>query len=131
MATRKLKNYLRMYRKKAALTQVEIAYLLGCKDGARVSRYERFKSLPTLETALAYEAIFRIPVRDLFAGVFEEVERKTLRRIERMAGILHCPDRLLSRIDMGVRHQDPCLFESVNDNRHLQAWCRQCCLLLR
>lgn len=77
----KLLNYLRTYRKGIGLTQDEVAYLLGCRSGAKVSRYERFGRQPNLETVLAYEAIFRIPARELFAGLNQGVERKTLRRV--------------------------------------------------
>lgn len=54
--------------------------MLGCANGSKVSRYERYRRMPTLETALTYEAIFRKPVRELFAGLFTEVERKMLKR---------------------------------------------------
>ena len=88
MAVRKLNNYLRTFRKRGALSQDEIAYLLGCTDGGKISRYENFRREPNLQTALAYEVIFNVPVRELFAGLFEEVERKTLRRIGRLGGKL-------------------------------------------
>jgi len=85
----KLPNYLRAYRKRAGLTQDEVAYLLGCRSGAKVSRYERFARQPSLETVFAYEVIFRTPARELFAGVSHTVERKTARRIKSLALKLH------------------------------------------
>jgi hypothetical protein len=36
--------------------------------------------VPSLETALAYEALFGVPVRELFAGVSARAERTTRRR---------------------------------------------------
>lgn len=81
MANRKLQNYLRSYRKRAGLSQDDVAYLLGCVDGGKVSRYERFKREPNLQTALACEIIFNLPVREIFAGIFEKVERRVVRRI--------------------------------------------------
>ena len=42
----KLENYLRTYRKKSGLTQREVAFLLGCQNGAQVSRYEKRRRLP-------------------------------------------------------------------------------------
>jgi hypothetical protein len=33
-----------------------------------------------LETALVYEAVFRTPVRELFAGIYEKAERSAARR---------------------------------------------------
>jgi transcriptional regulator with XRE-family HTH domain len=86
MAIHKLENYLRTYRRRAGFTQDEIAYLLGGKSGTKTSRYERFRRTPSLETALAYELLFGVPVRKLFAGVYQKVERETrvqARRLQR------------------------------------------------
>src|SRR2546429_9576493 len=68
MATHKLENYLRTYRKRSGLTQREVAFLVGCRNGAQVSRYEKRRRLPPLRTALACEAAFGVPVAELFAG---------------------------------------------------------------
>ena len=81
---RLLTNYLRTYRKRSGLTQEEVGYLLGCANGSKVSRYEHYRRIPNLDTALTYEAIFRTPVQDLFAGLFAEDERKMLKRIGRL-----------------------------------------------
>ena len=80
MPTHKLPNYLRTYRKRACLSQDEIAYLLGCRSGAKVSRYERFAREPTLKTALLFEVIFRTPASELFSGVLQKVESEAMRR---------------------------------------------------
>src|SRR5439155_20600695 len=69
MATHKLENYLRTYRKRSGLTQREVAFLVGCRNGAQVSRYEKRRRLPPLRTALACEAAFGVPVSVLFAGL--------------------------------------------------------------
>ena len=69
MATHKLENYLRTYRKRSGLTQREVAFLVGCRNGAQVSRYEKRRRLPPLRTALACEAAFGVPVSALFAGL--------------------------------------------------------------
>ena len=71
MATHKLENYLRTYRKRSGLTQREVAFLVGCRNGAQVSRYEKRRRLPPLRTALAFEAAFGVPVSVLFAGLRE------------------------------------------------------------
>src|SRR5436190_20861278 len=71
MATHKLENYLRTYRKRSGLTQREVAFLVGCRNGAQVSRYEKRRRLPPLRTALACEAVFGVSVSELFAGLRE------------------------------------------------------------
>lgn len=59
-------NHLRRYRKRGALTQEEIAFLLGAACGTKVSRHERAARPPSLQTALTYQAIFGVPVHELF-----------------------------------------------------------------
>src|SRR5216683_6987856 len=81
MATHKLENYLRTYRKRSGLTQREVAFLLGCLNGAQVSRYEKRRRLPPLQTALACEAVFGIPVSELFAGLREKVGKEIEKRL--------------------------------------------------
>jgi len=85
MASR-LPNYLKTYRKRAGLSQDEVAFLLGCKSGAKVSRYERLARRPSLETAFAYEALFGVPARELFAGVYQKVEGEIAKRARALAG---------------------------------------------
>jgi transcriptional regulator with XRE-family HTH domain len=76
----RLENYLRTNRKQSGLTQQEVAFLLGCETSAQVSRYEKRRRLPPLETALACEAVFGIPVAELFAGVRQGVGRDIEKR---------------------------------------------------
>jgi len=81
----KLDNYLRMYRRRKGLSQDEVAFLLGAETGTLVSRYERGRRRPSLETALAYEAAFGVPARELFGGIFQSVERDVTKRASRLA----------------------------------------------
>ena len=85
MATRRLPNYLRKYRKRTSLSQEEVAFLSGCQAGVKFSRYERFLRQPTLENALACEIAFGVPVRLLFAGTYQKVERLVLTRARLLA----------------------------------------------
>jgi transcriptional regulator with XRE-family HTH domain len=78
----KLQNYLRTYRKRSSLSQDEVAFLLGCESGTKVSRYERSARKPSLETILAYVVVFGAPGRELFAGTYEKVEKRILKRAQ-------------------------------------------------
>jgi transcriptional regulator with XRE-family HTH domain len=80
MATPKLENYLRTYRKRSGLTQHEVGFLLGWENGDQVSRYEKRHRLPPLETALACEEIFGVPAGELFAGIRQAVGRDIEKR---------------------------------------------------
>jgi transcriptional regulator with XRE-family HTH domain len=77
---RKLTHYLRPARRRLDLTQADVAALMGDKTAAKISRYERGERLPPLQTALAYEAITRKPVSDLFGGLFDQIRRTVARR---------------------------------------------------
>jgi len=80
----KLPNYLRTYRKKAGLSQREVAILLGSSDPTRVSRYELSKREPDVGVALAFEIIFGTPSRVLFAGRVAELEPVIRKRLEQL-----------------------------------------------
>src|ERR1044071_2939867 len=80
MPSPKLPNYIRSHRKRSALSQDDVAFLLGARSGAKVCRYERFVREPSLQTALAFEVIFQKPVRELFAGLYRRVERQVVAR---------------------------------------------------
>jgi hypothetical protein len=45
-----------------------------------VCRDEKFTREPSLRSALAYEAIYGKPVRELFAGLYQEVEQEVAER---------------------------------------------------
>jgi transcriptional regulator with XRE-family HTH domain len=72
----KLPNYLRSNRKRLALSQEEVAFLLGNQGGSKVCRYERFAREPSLETALAFEVIFQRPASELFGGLYQKIEQE-------------------------------------------------------
>ena len=85
MTSPQLPNYLRANRKRLALSQDDVAFLLGTQSGAKVCRYERFVREPSLETALAYEAIFKRSVSELFGGLYQKVEREVTERAKILA----------------------------------------------
>ncbi len=89
MEAHKLENYLRTYRKRAGLNQSEVAFLLGHDRQSQVSRFEKRHRVPTLRTALAWEAILGIPVAELFAGMRESVGHEIRRRLEKLALVLN------------------------------------------
>ena len=88
MASHQLENYLKTYRRKSGLTQREVAFLLGWKNGAQLSRYEKRHTLPPLRTALAYQAIFKIPVAQLFAGVRNSLDQDISTRVDTLVASL-------------------------------------------
>ncbi len=85
MTSHKLANYLRAYRKRSGLSQSEVAFLLGYKTGAHVSRYERRRHMPPLRTALAFQAALDTPLSELYAGTYESVAKQVMHRAQTLA----------------------------------------------
>ena len=85
MTSHKLANYLRAYRKRSGLSQSEVAYLLGCRNGAQVSRYERRRHMPPLRTALAFQAALGTPLSELYAGTYESVAKEVAARAQSLS----------------------------------------------
>ena len=116
MTLLQLPNYLRSNRKRLAFSQDEVAFLLGTRSGARVCRDERFVREPSLKTALAYEAIFQKPARELFSGLYQQIEQEVVARAKTLANRIDGPNptrptaRKLQVIgDIIARHSNPIL----------------------
>jgi len=62
-----------------------VAFLLGCQNGTKVSRYENFARRPSFETALAYQVMFGAPPGELFAGIYQKVEQTIKKRTQVLA----------------------------------------------
>jgi len=88
MASHRLPNYLRVHRKHLGLSQDEAAFLLGWCDASRPSCYEYFPRTPVLRTALAFAAIFRVSVYELFLSEHQQVENAVRRQAQRLAARL-------------------------------------------
>lgn len=73
-------NYLLSNRKRLALSQADVAYLLGSESGEMVCRHERFRREPSLEVVFAYEIIFKRAASELFGGLYQEIEQEVIER---------------------------------------------------
>ena len=82
--SRRQPHCLQTYRKRNALTQEEVAFLLGCNTGAQVSQYERLRRQPGIEAMLACQIIFGAESRELFPVLWHEVELTTKKRARQM-----------------------------------------------
>lgn len=83
-----LHNYLKTHRKRSALTQKDVAFLLGGQNGAKVSEYEKRARRPNLETALACQVVYGVPAHELFEGIYKKVEQEVLNRANLLAGTI-------------------------------------------
>ena len=94
-----LPNYLFSHRRRLALSQDEVAFLLGTIDGTRVSRYERSARVPDLEAVLALEVILQKLARELFAELYLKARGKVVARARELLNQLATspPTRQMSR----------------------------------
>jgi transcriptional regulator with XRE-family HTH domain len=113
--TKPLANNLREHRKKSGLSQREIGSLVGALGACAVSRHERFNSSVSLRTALAYAAIFRVPITELFPGERETVTTKVEKRIDALEESLKHSTARKDRLHVLPRKV------GLIDNRHTSA----------
>ena len=88
MAPTESARYLRSHRKRSGLTQRELAELLGYSNKSPVGRHETATGIPTLGIALAYEAIFRVPISQLFPELYRTIEPSVEARLTAMEASL-------------------------------------------
>lgn len=68
-----LASKLRTHRLKSGFSRHELAEIVGLFKVTQVGRHERSASLPSLMAALSYQVIFRIPITELFPGLYETI----------------------------------------------------------
>ena len=88
MTTKPVGTYLRFLRKQNGLSQRRLAEILGTVSESQVSRHERASGLPTILAALAYQAVFRMPVSEIFPGLYHTVELGIEERLNEIARTL-------------------------------------------
>ena len=74
-----LPTYLRSYRRKWALTQCELAELLGGISPSTISKYETLARTPSAEVMLALEMIFEEAPSAIFPALSQSARRMVLR----------------------------------------------------
>jgi DNA-binding XRE family transcriptional regulator len=84
MTAKQIANYLRLHRKRSGLSQRELAQIVGSLTEIPVSRHERSSTIPALLIALGYEVIFRVPISEIFPGLYETVEAGIEERLASM-----------------------------------------------
>jgi DNA-binding XRE family transcriptional regulator len=68
-------HHLRRLRRRAGMTQKDLAFLLNCQSAATVCQYETQKRIPDLRTALSYQIIFGVRIEEIFPDLLRSVER--------------------------------------------------------
>jgi DNA-binding XRE family transcriptional regulator len=84
MKRRSIATYLRTLRRRSALSQDDVAFLLGTFVGTRVSRHETGVCAPRLEVALVYALIFDVSIETMYEDDLRRLERGVCERAERL-----------------------------------------------
>ena len=112
----RLVNYVRARRKRAGLSQRELALILGYRNEGVISRHELFRSVPPLLMALGYEVVFQTSVSELFPGLRETVENVIESSLADFESSLH------EQKNRAARSQVPAItrkLEWLNERREL------------
>jgi DNA-binding XRE family transcriptional regulator len=80
----RIKTYVRPLRRRWALTQRELAFLVGAKSGAVVSRIEGLKRPPSLPVTLACALVFGTAPLELFPDLHSQIHNDVLRRVNEL-----------------------------------------------
>jgi transcriptional regulator with XRE-family HTH domain len=99
--------YLHSLRKQWGLSQPELAELLGIGVSA-LSRFEGLSRRPTVDLVVGAEVIFGYCAKDVFPGLYREIERKIVNR----AKIMH--KRLEAQNDPSLRDKLRLLDEIID-----------------
>jgi len=81
MSQKRIVSHVSTHRKRNNLTQGDLASLLGHRSAGRVSRHERGITVPSLVAALGYQAIFGVPIPELFPALHDAVVRNVAARL--------------------------------------------------
>jgi hypothetical protein len=76
----RIKSYVRPFRRRWALTQKELGFLIGGKSGTLVCRIEVATRIPSFAVGFAFAVIFDTPIVDLFPVFNAETQEALLRR---------------------------------------------------
>jgi transcriptional regulator with XRE-family HTH domain len=113
MATSSLASYLRSHRLKSGMSQRELAELIGIIAHHQVSNHERSIAIPSLLVALSYEAIFRVPVAEMFPGLYETIKLNVEERLSQMEKKLQ-DSSVKGRAAQAIAHKIEWLWEHRN-----------------
>jgi transcriptional regulator with XRE-family HTH domain len=112
----RLVNYVRAHRKRAGLSQLELALILGYRNEGVISRHELFRSVPPLLMALGYEVVFQTSVSELFPGLKETIENAIESSLAEFESTLHTQQTQAARSQVPVITRK---LEWLNERRQL------------
>jgi len=84
-----IRNYLRSHRIRSGFSKREMADIVGVIGEIQVGRHERSTAIPSLQVALAYQALFKVSIADLFPGLHEAIALSIEEHLAALESRLH------------------------------------------
>ena len=78
------KNLLREFRRRTAITQSDIGFLMNQSDTISICRYEQGERKPPMEMILLYHLLFDVPVHSLFEVQTDNINEDLIVRISQL-----------------------------------------------
>jgi transcriptional regulator with XRE-family HTH domain len=88
-----------MYRRRSALTQPELAALLGFRTKSKVVAYERSAVRRAAIDLLTFQIVFGAPLEQLLEGEYVKARRIIHRRVKRLLDRVVRSQKSSSRLD--------------------------------
>ena len=63
------------HRRRAGLTQREVAKIVGLESDVQIFRHEKGSAIPSLIVAIGFEVLFQASIAELFPGLHEAVSQ--------------------------------------------------------
>lgn len=84
----KAPNYMRMYRKKSALSQKDVEYLLGYIHNTSLCRVEKGQRPPRIDVLLAYHLLFNTSVESIFELRCKIIQPTLIKNCKKLVAII-------------------------------------------
>jgi transcriptional regulator with XRE-family HTH domain len=107
------KRFLWQARQRSGLSQKVIAFLMNKKFTDEISRYENGLRLPTLQTALKLEIIYRVPIRLLFYELFTSYQWQIRERSSRYKELFPSEGQALNSLQQRLEHEEYCAYADL------------------
>lgn len=106
-------RFLWQARQRSGLSQKTVAFLLGRKFTDEIHRHEAGQRVPTLQTALKLEIIYRVPVRLLFYETFMNCHWQVRERSDKFNDLSLDPISSLGSLAEQLRREEYCTYAEL------------------
>jgi transcriptional regulator with XRE-family HTH domain len=107
-----IKHALRQARMRCGLEQKQVELLIGQPKTGQISRYESGERIPSLETALKLEIIYKTPIRILFQTTFEQFQNEIDERRKQYKSLFQ-PIEWFPKSEASLKQEEFCFYAMI------------------